>query len=304
MNEPDHLADFSAALAAYFSALDIVCECVSEVCPEVGKLSSQRIGKLRARLSFQPTREAIRESTITLRRELIKHYAVNASMQVERHEIEFERGMAAVQHIVNSLTRLNESSAAQLRQLAAEWEAAELPAEGEPAGAPDSKKGKAVPARQAAKIKQCAETLVSETALLSGELREEIAAVEARLVGPAVVDPVTGLLTRAEVLRRIRSLNAEDITHNLLVFEIGGHIGNAVLRQVATKLSTHFRHQDMLARWAEREFLVVFQGAAKYAEARIPHVAAGVSGRYYDENDRAVDIAVTVRMEQHDWVAA
>jgi GGDEF domain-containing protein len=281
MSEPDHLADFGAALAAYFSALDIVCECVSEVCPEVGKLSGQRIGKLRSRLSFQPTREAIRESTITLRRELIKHYAANASMHVERHEIEFERGMAAVQRIVSSLTRLHASTAAQLRQLAAECDA-----------------------RQAEKIEQCGETLVQETALLSAELREEIAAVEARLLRPAMVDPATGLLTRAEVLRRIRSLTAEDIAHSLLVFEIDGHLSNAVLRQVATKLSTQFRHQDVLARWAEREFLVVFQGAAKYAEARIPHVAAWVSGRYYDENDRAVDIGVTVRMEQHDWVAA
>jgi hypothetical protein len=71
---------------------------LSQVCPEVGKLSDQRIGKLRARLSLQPTREAIRESTNTLRREL--KYAVNTSMQVERHEIETERGMAAVPPIL------------------------------------------------------------------------------------------------------------------------------------------------------------------------------------------------------------
>lgn len=296
MSQPDHLADFSAALAAYLSTLDIVCECVSEVCPEVGRLSSQRLGKLRARLSFQPTREAIRESTTTLRRELIQHYAVNASMQVERREIEFERGMAAIQQIVTSLMRLNEASAAQLLQLASQLESDALQDEAED--------GRAILTRQAATVRRCGETLVRETASLSHELRDEIAAVEARLSEPHVVDPVSGMLTRTEVLRRIGLLTAEEITHTLLVFEIDGNITNEVLRQVATKLSTQFRHQDLVARWAEREFLVVFQGAFQYAQARIPHISAWVSGRYYDEHDRAVDVAVTARMEQPDWAAA
>lgn len=308
MNEPDHLADYGAALAAYVSALDIICECVSEVCPEVGKLSSQRIGKLRDRLSFQPSREAIRESTATLRRELIKHYAVNAAMQVERQEIEFERGMAAVQHLVDSVGRLNEASAAQLRQLVTELEALEVRTDGNVRADGDARAhgepGKTALARQAAKIRQCGESLVQETAQLSRELREEVAAIEARLLGPHAVDPVTGLLTRAEVLRRIRLLSADDITHHLLLFEVDGPISNAVLRQVGTKLGSQFRHHDLVARWAEREFLVVFQGAAQFAEARMPHIAGRVSGRYHDDNDMAIDIAVTARMEQPDLVGA
>ena len=292
MSESDHLADFSATLAAYLSALDIIRDCISEACPEVGKVSSERIRKLRTRLSFQPTRDSIRESTHALREEL-KHYAVNASMHAGRHEMEFERGMSAVQGIVSSLARLNQSSAVHLRASADQLETAA-------AGQSD----KAILAREAAQIRECGEKLTEETACLSHELEEEIAGVEARMKGQQVVDPVCGLLTRAEVLRRIQILEDQQIAHQVLIFTIDENAGHAVLRQVATKLSAQFRHQDLVARWSDREFLVVFRGAAEYAEARMPHVAVFASGRYYDENDQAVDLRVTARMEQRDCAGA
>jgi GGDEF domain-containing protein len=295
LSEPDHLADFGAALAAYICALEIAGECVAEVCPEVGKASSQRIRKLRTRLAFQPTREAIRESTEALRREL-KQYAVNASMRVDRRETEFRRGMAAIQEIAESWKRHNEFHASQLQQFTAQLERMEYPIHRE--------EGKAAVALPAATIREYGKTLIRETASAFQRMQEEMAAVEARLAEGQVIDPVTGLLTRDEVLRRVQLLRADEITHTFLVFKIAGQISDAILRQVAAKLGTRFRHQDLVARWAERELLVVFHGVAKLAADRLPHVLAWVSGRYQGDHDQAVDIVVSARVEQPESVAA
>src|SRR5262249_23730095 len=128
-------------------------------------------------------------------------------------------------------------------------------------------------------------------------IREELMAAQERLTDFHTTDRVTGLLTREEVLRRVELLRAQEMAHELTVFEVNETVGDTVLRQIGTKLAARFRHQDLIARWTDRSFLVVFRGDAQLAERRAAQIAAQIAGRYQDEDGEPVDISLTARAE-------
>jgi hypothetical protein len=58
----DYLAELSTSVACYLTTLTAVADCLGEGCREIGTPYRKRIERLRARLSFQPTREALKQS--------------------------------------------------------------------------------------------------------------------------------------------------------------------------------------------------------------------------------------------------
>ena len=51
-----------SALSGYLSTLAAIADCVGEACPEVGAPYRQRLHRLRNRLAFQMTPDAVEES--------------------------------------------------------------------------------------------------------------------------------------------------------------------------------------------------------------------------------------------------
>jgi len=70
----------------YLCTLQSLADTLSEACPPVGGPYRHRINRLRARLAFDPTPEAMEESCSVVARELIE-YARQASAYLERREI-------------------------------------------------------------------------------------------------------------------------------------------------------------------------------------------------------------------------
>jgi len=88
------------------------------------------------------------------------------------------------------------------------------------------------------------------------------------LIGKAETDPLTGLLNRAGFNRRLHLLLAERRADLALLFgdldlfkpvnDLYGHAaGDAVLREIAQRLSGCVRADDVVARWAGDEFAIL-----------------------------------------------
>jgi len=78
----------------------------------------------------------------------------------------------------------------------------------------------------------------------------------------------------------------------ILVFELTGAVSDEVAQQVAARLTSHFRHQDLICRWTDREFLVLFKGAPEIARSRTDQIVPWIAGKYALDNGESAEIGV------------
>jgi GGDEF domain-containing protein len=287
--ERDYLAELSSAVACYLRTLAAIGDCLAKACPETGNPYRKRIGQLRTRLSFEPTRESIKDSIETVEAELAD-YATVAAQYLDQHNLELRRGIIRLEDAIESMTGRQDSGASRLRELAARLETAG------PANPVDA-------SQAAAEIRRCLEDTSQESTSMVNRMRREIAAVEERLRGAENMDPVTGLLNAREMARQVEAYQASGLQCTLLRFELRGPVGDQVMRQAAQRLEKHFRHRDRLGLWNEREFLVLFHGPQTVAESRAPAVAQALAGRYDLDTGASVDITVHTGVTPPDAAA-
>jgi diguanylate cyclase (GGDEF)-like protein len=101
----------------------------------------------------------------------------------------------------------------------------------------------------------------------------------------AMTDPLTGIINRMKfdemLMKEISRSKRHKIPLSLVMFDIdhfkiindtfGHHIGDAVLQQLATHISTHVRKHDYFARWGGEEFMILLthntrETAAQFTE--------------------------------------
>ena len=91
-------------------------------------------------------------------------------------------------------------------------------------------------------------------------------------------------MNRRELERRIELRRADGKPIVRLLFQITSdgptQLWDQVVRQVASRLTAQLRPDDLVGRWGEAEFMVLFNGAEDIAERRGPQVAGLVTGRY------------------------
>jgi GGDEF domain-containing protein len=288
--ERDYLAELSSSIASYLTTLTAVAECLGQTCPEIGTPYRKRIAQLRARLSFEPTRETIKESARTLEAELTDYAAV-AGRYLYQHDLDLRCAILTLEDIIEGMAHRNDFHRSRLQELAVGMEATS-PAE------------PARPAQAAAEIHRCIESMGRETESMLTRMREETAAVEERIRGSQSTDPSTGLLNSTEIKRQIEAYRANDLVFSLLSFELRGTVSEQVMKQAAVKLGTQFRHRDRVARWSEREFLVLFQGPPEVAESRAAETARLLAGRYDLVSGAYVEITVHPHLSYQELALA
>jgi len=69
-------------------------------------------------------------------------------------------------------------------------------------------------------------------------------------------------------------------------------VRDEVSKQVAARLDSEFRYRDLLCRWTEYEFMVMFEGNAEIARARTEQIVPSIAGRYPLDNGESVEIRV------------
>lgn len=291
----DHLADLSNAVAAYLNLMTVTADCLEQTFPDVGGPYRQRIERLRWRVAYDATREAIKDSSQSVHAEL-KDYSSVASRVLTQRSVELERGILALGDTVQNLAELQESYGNRLENFAARIESSPYPS--------DPQEFSEASARQAAGLRGLIEEMSREAASIVAQMRGQMMDLDQRLAGTASTDPATGLINRREMNRQIEAHTLHGATFSLLLFELSGPISDQVLRTAADRLAKNFRPSDRIARWGDKELAVLFLGGPESAQMRAEQVIPSLEGRYPLDNGETVLIAAGVRLMQPELVAA
>jgi GGDEF domain-containing protein len=281
------------AVNCYLSGLLAIANSVGAACPEVGGLYRHRLSRLRKRLAFDSSPEALEESLATVEADL-NEFALKASTYVSQHGIELRSAVSALEDIVRSLAQRQDFYGARLRQFAAQMETTAYPTE--------SGHLQEVVELQVAGLLSCVESMSHDTQSLVLRMRNELDAVERRLQEFEVTDPLTGMMNRREMERQIESRKG-GTPPVLLHIQLSGEVNAEVMQQVSTRLGSQFRHKDSVCRWTDTDFLVLFQGPAEIAQMRAEQIVPWVAGRYRLESGESVQIGVEARLTQPELVA-
>jgi GGDEF domain-containing protein len=282
------------AVNCYLSTLLAIASSVGAACPEVGGLYRHRLNRLRTRLAFDSSPDALDESRVTVEREL-NEFASKASQYVSQHGIELRSAIGTLEDIVRSLAQRQDFYGARLRQFAAQMEATGYPT--------DPGHLQEVVALQVAGLLSCVESMSHETQSLVMRMRNELGAVERRLQEFEVTDPLTGLMNRREMERQIETRRNAGTPPVLLHIQLSGEVNAEVMQQVASRLGSQFRHKDFVCRWTDTDFLVMFQGPPEIAQMRLEQIVPWVAGRYLLESGESVQIGVEATLAQRELVA-
>ncbi len=292
MSQDDPLKVLHTAVNCYLTTLQTVADGLAQACPPIGGPYRHRLSRLRTRLAFDASSEALEESCAIAETE-IQEYARKASAYVERHGIELRRGAGSVEDLAQQLAQRQDFYAARLRQFAKEMETTAYPTEPE--------RLSEIVALQAAVLLECVEHMTHESHALLARVRQEVAQVNRRMADIELTDPTTGLMNRNEMERRIRERKSQGDLPPLLLFNIlvdltGHDLPGDLVKQVATRLGSQFRHNDLICRWAGRQFLVMFQGVPETAAARADQILPWIAGRYLRDSGGKVEVAAQVHL--------
>lgn len=283
MTETGQLSALHTAVNSYLSTLLAISECLGVACPEVGGAYRHRLSRLRSRLAFDTTPEAMVESEAIVEREL-GDYAKKTANYIAQHGVALRRTVEELESIVDSIALREDFYSARLRQFAAQMEATPYPTD--PEHLAD------VVALQTNGLLGCVESMSHESQSLLDRMRAELAAVTRRLAEAEITDALTGLMNRREMERQIRKRREAREDPVLVVFELSGEVCDEVARQAAERLNSQYRHTDLICRWSEREFLVLFNGTREIAQSRTEQIVPWIAGKYLRDNGDFIEIAV------------
>jgi GGDEF domain-containing protein len=294
MADDPHLYALRAAVNCYLSTLGAMGDCIGDACPEIGGIYKHRLSRLRARLAFDSSTEAMEESCTAIAEEL-NEYAARASGYIAQHRLELNTALTGLQEIVKSLTQRQDFYSARLRHFASQMESTTYPTDSEPL--------QEVVALQVMGLLSCIESMTHETQSLVTRMHNELDAVELRVKEAEVTDPLTGLMNRREMERQIEARKSAGNPPVLLQFQLVGEINDEITKQVAARLGSHFRHKDFICRWTNTDFMVLFQGPPEIARMRAEQIVPWVAGRYLIDNGQSVQVGVEARLTQAELVA-
>jgi len=280
----DLLAELSNAVAAYLNTMAASADCLEQTYPDVGGVYRQRIQRLRARVAYQATREAISDSVQTLGAEL-KDFASVTNRVLTQRSVELSRGILGFDEIIEDHNRRQQVFAERLRDLAEELQ----------------NTGSAI---HAAALRGLVGDVNSEAASVVSRMREKMFQLDQRLAGTTSIDPTTGLINRRELERQIQVHTLHGSTFTLLLFELSGpYMSDQVLKLAGARLIATFRHREWTARWSENDLAVLFMGSPQLAETRAAEATSVIDGKYTLENGETVIISARARLLQPELVA-
>lgn len=166
----------------------------------------------------------------------------------------------------------------------------------------------------AAELHSVAAKMQDEGGSAIARLEREMSAVRERLNEAeklAETDPLTGLLNRRGMEKRIDDLIARKTPFSVMLLDLNrfklindrhGHLcGDEVLASVAARLAAEVRAGDPVCRWGGDEFLAALCLPYQEALTRAQHIVRKICGRYTLAacGGRKLDVSATVGLSEH-----
>lgn len=285
-----------SAADCFLSALLAVGRHMADLCPHIGVPYQEGLLRLRQRLAFSATTEGLAEALAALETDL-GEFGTKTSDYFHQKTDDVSQILAIVEKASDTLESRDEMYQDRLGHIAADMEAALN------SSTVDIKEAYVV---QLDALKKFMLDMSKEGNASFANLRDEVHDVQQRLErahAEATIDPVTGLVKRHELERQIRKRVEQEKQFCVLLFAIkdfasvthrfGNSAGDQLLRQFGAKLVAQVRPRDVVARWGDYQFAVVFECSARDAGARAQQIAQWISGRYIvptEDRERKVEI--------------
>jgi GGDEF domain-containing protein len=266
---------------SYLATLLALSDALEAACPPVGGPHQQRIGRLRTRLSFDSNKAAIEASSNLVRSEL-QDFAAKSLQYVTVTTGEWKQAAEEIRTLGAGLIKRQRFYANRMRELAEKLDDKSAPL-----------------------LTTCAESMDNEAQSMLSRMQVLLAGVETRLAEIEVVDHSTGLMNRRELERRIELQRAAGEHSVPLLFKVefdGPPNADPVLRQIAARLTAQLRPEDLIGRWSEMAFLVLFQAAEGIAERRAPQVAERLNGSYPVADGGSVTVRASVSVLDRELI--
>lgn len=273
----------------YLTTLRNIAEAMGGACPPVGGPFESRMNRLRTRLSFNTSKEALELSATEVGMEL-EEYAAKSAAYIDQHARNYRQALELALAINRKQVQRQAYFVDRLRQLAHQMETASSP--------DDPGERSELISMQTAALASSLESMEHEAQSLLQEAEQVLKQLERRQVAEHPTDSATGLMTREEMERYLTFLGPateEDRTRLLFTihFEATEQQIPEVLYQTAKRLSGQWRHHDRVCRWGDRQFLVLFHGDAETAEKRGRQAIDQVEGRYALKGAGQVEVRCT-----------
>src|SRR5260370_14634190 len=294
------------AIKCYLSTMVAVAEAMAEVCPEIGLGYQKRLQRLPMRLGFHLTTKTLEESGSTLEAE-IKQFSEIAAEYVRCAPPALERVIASGAPVVDAIAESASSLVNGLQSLADRIDVA--------LDLDDLVEIRRLLKHQSGGLKTCAQRIEQTLMPSATELQNHLNCSRQNLEKIrdfVTVDPVTRLANRMGFEQQLDYWIAKDRPFCLVVLECGKEqisqkiltkeqIGYAV-SQIARRLGSEFRPNDVLCRLDLNRFGVIFDGDVVIARVRAPQIARNLTGKYAlveGEAGKKVKFEVTVEVIEH-----
>jgi GGDEF domain-containing protein len=288
-------AQDAPVMHAYLDTLLALAESIGEACPPVGGAYQQRVARLRTRLSFSSDREAVELSASQVRAEL-KEYSAHASRYLDQHISELRHVIDGLEEIGKTMVQRQDFYALRMRQLALRMETTKYPE--------DPELINDAVAIHSFELADFAETMRLEGRQLREKMQELHADADARLTDTVITDPLTGLLNRREMERRLAARRLAGNPPRRMLFRLEFFTPSTVtrsqhhevIRQAAARLASQCRPEDLVCRWGDAEFLVMYRGSEDTSERRGQQMKAHLGEDYSLENGQSVAVRADVEI--------
>ena len=281
----------------YMTTVLAIADCFAQICPDIGIPYQERLQRVPRRLGFNPTPKALEESQLALLSDL-KDFAHVIGQYLKAVPTKADEIVAMAVQASELLNARIESHNALMQGLAEQMETA--------AEVDDPDQIRAFVAQQAVGLRTSSESVNREIASLLGRLRAEAEAFQRNLRQAdelMTMDRSTALLNRRGVERHLESDLVAGKQFCVLMFQSDAPSDlptaekEQLIKKLATNLVAQVRPSDVVCRWDDDRFLVIFQCGMKHAEARSRQIAQGMSERFVSKaEDKERKISVQVRV--------
>src|SRR5580700_1156177 len=273
-----------SALTCYQSAILAIAKCMAEVCPRVGLVYNHRLLRLPRRLGFDATPEALAASREAVEADLAE-YGQAASAWINSGVELAQEILAVAGKATDSDGHTDELHAAMMEELAEQMEIS--------AEVDDATQVRTALKRYASGLRSYVQRRRKEQPPAFRELQGRAEALAEWLgsASPAnIIDPLTGLLNRAEAERQLLAYSKRDKPFCVLLFEwneahsvppqFGRSGADQILKALGDRLITLVRPRDVVYRWSQDQLAVIFECGGEEAMARSVKIADWLSSKY------------------------
>jgi diguanylate cyclase (GGDEF)-like protein len=306
LHEHDGRELLPVAMAAYRSALMEMGNCSLDACPALGDELKRGLRKLGASLSAQMSCEAV-EATDRGVQEELRGWGRSTALHYRQTTGEVKELLIVMARTAESVGERDQRCAGQINEVTDRLKKV--------ACLEDLTEIRASIQQSAAELKSSIDRMAAEGKAAVEQLQKEVTTYRTKLEEAEEIasrDALTGLRSRLCVENQIENRIAAGHPLCVAIIDIDGFkrvnddhghlIGDELLKQFATELTSACRSTDVIGRWGGDEFIILLDSGMTEAKTHIDRLREWVCGNYTVQGtsgSRNLTVSASIGLAEH-----